>query len=169
MSLEMQQPKTSPLQNAIMISSIIGSILSDYDNTLAKERKKPILVLRARVKKFMFTRSRSNRKEFLEAINCADIAWRTSMSHFAKYKLQIDAVSTVVKLHNLYEGPMSKYANIHEKQIEAFSRDIENEITLKIEMDSYEVADFLLDELSKFSGVKRIELQRIKLQGSIFE
>ena len=54
---------------------------------------------------------------------------------------------------------MSKYANIHEKQIEAFSRDMEKEITLKIEMDSYEVADFLLDELSKFSGVQRIKLK----------
>ncbi len=151
--------KTSPLQNAIMLSSIIGSILSDYDNALAKERKKPILVLRARIKKFMFARSRSNHREFLEALKCADNAWRTSMSYFTKYKLQIDAVATVVKLHNLYEESLSRYANIHEKQIEAFARDMEKEITLKIEMDSYKVADYLLDELSKFSGVQRIKLK----------
>lgn len=86
------------------------------------------------------------------------------MSHFAKYKLQIDAVSTIVKLHNLYEEPMSKYANIHEKQIEAFSRDMEKEITLKVEMDSYKVADYLLDELSKCTGVERVKIKRITIE-----
>jgi hypothetical protein len=143
-----------------MLSSIIGSLLSNYDNSLAKERKKPILVLRARIKKLMFARSRSNNKEFLEALKCADSAWRSSMSYFVKDKLQIDAVATVVKLHNLYEEPLSKYANINEKQIEAFARDMEKEITLKIEMDSYRVAEYLLDELSKFSGIERIKFKQ---------
>ena len=98
MSFDTSSFKTSPLQNAIMISSIIGSILSGYDNLVAKERKRPILVLRARIKKFMFVRSRSNTKVFLEAIKCADTAWQTSMTHFAKNKLQRLADAMLITL-----------------------------------------------------------------------
>jgi hypothetical protein len=147
---------TTPLQNAMMLSSIIGSILSNYDPKVARDRQKPILILRERFKKFMYVRSRSNKKEFLEAVEFADIAWKNSISHFVQQKLTIEAVSTIVRLYDLYEEPLTKYANVRVKQIEAYAAGITNDTTLEYEMNSYEVADYIIEQLATFSSVRRV-------------
>lgn len=147
---------TTPLQNAIMLSSIIGSILSSYDPKVARDRAKPIQILRARFKKFMFVRSRSNQKEFLEAIKYADTAWRNSINYFAEQKLKIEAISTIVRLYDLYEEPLTKYANVRAKQIEAYAAGVTDETTLEHETNSYEVADYITEQLAIFSGARRV-------------
>jgi len=150
---------TTQLQNAIMISSIIGSIMSNYDPAIAADRKKPINEIRRRIKKFMFKRSRSNKKELNEAISIADNAWKNCINHFAEQNIKIDAVSTVVRLYDLYADAMSKHANIHDKQMEAYALDA---YTGDIEMTSYEVSDYILDELSTYTGVKRRKLNLLQ-------
>ncbi len=147
---------TTPLQNAMMLSSIIGSILSNYNPAVAKERAKPIQELRARLKKFMYVRSRSNQKEFLEAIKYADTAWRNSINYFAAQNLKIEAISTIVRLYDLYEEPLTKYANVRAKQIDAYAAGITDDTTLEHETNSYEVADYIIEQLATFSGVKRV-------------
>ncbi|MCX6076040.1 MAG: hypothetical protein NTW78_04045 [Campylobacterales bacterium] len=147
---------TTPLQNAMMLSSIIGSIMANYDPTKAKERLRPITELKARLKKFMWTRSRSNKNEFFEAIQFADRAWQKSINHFADKKLSIEAISTIVRLYDLYEEPLTKYANIRSKQIEAFARGVTDATSLQHEMNSYEVADYIIEQLSVFTGIKRV-------------
>jgi len=152
---------TTPLQNAIIISSVIGSLMSNYDVTLAADRKKPINEIRRRIKKFMFKRSRSNAKEFHEAIKLSDIAWRNSVNHFAEKNLKIDAVSTVIRLYDLYADVMSRYANIHDKQMEAYAygSSLQN---VDIEQASYEVSDYIIEQLSVFTGIKRKRLNLLK-------
>ena len=160
---------TTPLQHAIIISSIIGSIMSHYDPALAADRKNPINEIRRRIKKYMFTRSRSNKKEFLEAVKYSDIVWRTSVNHFAKHNIKIDAVSTVIRLYDLYAHPLSRYANINEKQMEAYAYKSmldDNDI----EQSSYEVSDFILDQLATYTGIKRKKLnllQRVKNESKV--
>ena len=153
------ETKTTPLQNAIMISSIIGSIMSNYDPRVAADRKKPINEIRRRIKKFMYKRSRSNVKEFHEAIAVSDAAWKNCINHFIEQNIKIDAVSTVVRLYDLYADAMSKHANIHDKQMEAYALDA---YTGAIEMTSYEVSDYILDELSVVTGVKRRKLNLLQ-------
>lgn len=147
---------TTPLQNAIMLSSIIGSILSNYDPRESSDRRKPILELRARFKKFMFVRSASNKKEFLEALRFADAAWKKAIDHFVKYKLTIEAVSTIIRLYDLYEEPLTKYANVRAKQIDAYAAGIIEKTTLELEQNSYEVADYITECLAEFSGIRRV-------------
>lgn len=147
---------TTPLQNAMMLSSIIGSILSNYDPKVVRDRAKPIVTLRARFKKFMYVRSRSNTKEFLEAVKFADIAWQNSINHFVKQKLTIEAVSTIVRLYDLYEEPLTRYANVRAKQIDAYAAGITEDTTLQHETNSYEVADYIIEQLAAFSGVRRV-------------
>ena len=142
-----------------MISSIIGSIMSNYDPRVAADRKKPINEIRRRIKKFMYKRSRTNAKEFDEAIILANTVWKKSVNHFINKNMQIDAVSTVIRLYDLYEDAMSKHANIHDKQMEAYALDA---YTGDIEMTSYEVSDYILDELSTVTGVKRRKLNLLQ-------
>ena len=150
---------TTPLQNAIIISSIIGSIMSHYDPALAADRKKPINEIRRRIKKFMFSRSRSSAKEFHEAIAVANAAWENAVNHFADKNIKIDAVSTVIRLYDLYADAMSRYANIHEKQMERYAN---GAYSGEIELTSYEVSDYILDQLSEVTGVKRRRLNLLK-------
>ena len=150
------QEKTTSLQNAIMLATIIGSIMSNYDPAKQYDRKKPILVLRARLKKFMYQRSRSNQQEFLKAVMCADAAWRNAVNYFAEQKLAIETVSTIVRLYDLYAEPLSKFANIHDKQIEAFATNMSENATLELEQNSYEVSDYILNELAVFTGIQRV-------------
>jgi len=150
---------TTPLQNAIMISSIIGSIMSNYDPRVAADRKKPINEIRRRIKKFMYKRSRTNAKEYDEATMLANTVWKKSVNHFIDKQMKIDAVSTVIRLYDLYEDVVSKYANIHNKQMEAYAY---GAYSGDIELTSYEVSDYILDELSSITGVKRRKLNLLQ-------
>lgn len=158
---------TTPLQNAMILGSIIGSILDGYNPAVAKERATPIQILRARLKKFMYTRSRSNKKEFLESVRLAHTAWSNSIDYFAEQKLSIEAISTIVRLYDLYEEPLTKYANVRAKQIDAYAAGITEDTTLEHETNSYEVADYIIEQLAVFSGVRRVSkfkkvIQKVK-------
>jgi len=148
---------TTPLQEAIILSSIIGSLMSNYDPKLASERLKPIEVIRARIKKFMYQRARTNAKEFREALIYADRAWQKSIDHFAEHNYKIESVSTIIRLYDLYSKPLSRFVNLHEKQMEAFSMHQSKDVTVEIEQQSYEVSDFMLSELAVFTGVERVD------------
>lgn len=149
--------KTTPLQNAIMLASIIGSLLAIYDADM-RNSKKTVQILRARLKKFMFSRSRSNKREFLLAAKYSDFVWQSWINFFAEKKPTIEVVTTIGFLYSQYDVQLNRYANINDKQIEAFANGVEDKLSLSLEQKSYEVADFLLDELAKFTGIKRKDL-----------
>jgi len=153
------QSKTTRLQNAIILSSIIGTILGNYDPKNRYDRHKAINTLRRRIAKFMFKRSRSNRKEFVQAIAYADKVWRDAVTHFEKQNLSIEAISTVIRLYDLYADVLSKYANINEKQVEAYAMSATG-VSVDIEMTSYKVSDYILELLSDITGVKRVNKLR---------
>lgn len=127
-----------------------------FGYAVARERTKSIQELRARFKKFMYVRSRTNKKEFLEAIKYADEAWRKMVEHFMEQKLAIEAVSTIIRLYDLYEEPLTKYANVRAKQIDAYAMGISEDTTLQLETNSYDVADYLIEQLAVFSGIRRV-------------
>jgi hypothetical protein len=152
--------KTTPLQNAIIVASIIGSIMAHYDPRLAADRKKPIDTIRKRVKKFLFRRSRISAKEFIECCAIADEAWQETVNHFVEKKISIDAVSTVIRLYWLYADALSKYANINDKQMEAYAYG--GNINQEIEHASYEVSDYILDKLAHTTGIHRKKLNLLQ-------
>jgi hypothetical protein len=145
--------KTTNLQNAIMLSSILGTLLSHYDVKNPKENKKPIQVLRSRLKKFLFKRNRSNPKLYKEAILLANDIWSAAFEYFKDDKTPIELVSTIIRLYDVYEEELSKFANIHNKQIEQFA--LSNNVTRDCELNSYKVADYLIDKLSVHTDKKR--------------
>lgn len=158
--------KTNQTQNAIMLASIMGTLLSAYDRG-SRVPRKAVQTLRARLKKFMYSRSRRDKKKFLSAIKYSDIAWQGMISHFAKQKLETEVISTIICLYSLYAEQLSRYANVNEKQIDALVVGVVNNIAGSTEKNSYEVANFLLDEIGKFTGIKPKKLDLLaKAQAS---
>ena len=107
----------------------------------------------------MYSRNRSNRKDFLIAIAIVDDVWQQTIHHFCNSKIRIDIMAIIIKLHNLYEKQLSKYANVHQKQMDAFERSQEMIDNLEIELHSYELADYIFDTLSDITGIKRVILE----------
>lgn len=147
--------KTSPIQNAIIAASIMGNLLSFYDHRIKQERTKSSELLRSRVRKFLATKSKTNKNEFLKALSYSNFAWQKMIDVFVKNKTPIELATAVMRVYGLYSEQLNKYANINEKHMDSFASEMIGEITLEIEQSSYVVVDFLLDELAKFTGVKR--------------
>lgn len=125
------------LQIAIVYSSIIGSMLNEFEKT-----KKPVEDMKRQVKKFMFRRSRTNRKEFYAAIEVGTNVWQRAIDHFAEQELKIDAFSTIVALWSSNADIFSRFVNLTEKRIEKFSMLNDNDI-LDAELSGYKVAEYL--------------------------
>jgi len=153
---------TTPLHNAIILSSILGSLLSEYDVKNPKENIKPIQILRKRLRKFMSSRGRTNYKIFLESVKIGDEVWKKSVDHFASKNMKLEVISTFVRLYDLYEDELSRFASIHNKQVEAFAIHQTSSLSKEIEHSSYDVADYMLNELSVFTGKKRRKLNLLE-------
>jgi len=153
---------TTPLHNAIIITSFIRSLLSSYDAKDRKENIKPIQILRQRCKKFMTSRSRTNYKVLSESVKIGDAVWQDTINHFANKNLKIEVISTVVRLYDLYEEELGKYASIHSKQIEALAIHQTDVTTKDIEHTSYIIADYMLERLSAFTGKHRRKLNLLQ-------
>lgn len=153
--------KTTPLQNAIIAASIIGSILGMYDHRIAKERTRAVGVLQSRIKKFLFSRSRTNKKEFNEAVEIADAAWGKTIKFFHAQKLQMETVTAIVEIYELYDKELARFVNIHEKQMDNYTIGADEDVPLEIEKSSRVVIGFMLDEISKATQVKRRSLNLI--------
>ena len=145
---------TTNLQNAIISGSIIGSLLANYDH---KECRGALAKIRKDIKKMMFRRSRTNEKEFREAIAIADKAWRDTVNHFAKLdkKMEIEALTSVSWLYNLYAKPLERFANISQKKMELATMKISEATQLHHEQNSYETIDYLIERLAESTGIKR--------------
>lgn len=78
---------------------------------------------------------------------------------FVKNKTPIELATAVMRVYGLYSEQLSKYANINEKQMDIFALGMIGEITLEIEQSSFVVVDFLLDELAKFTEIRRKKLR----------
>lgn len=138
------------LQKAIIISSMIGSILANYDPRKKAERGKGLVILRKRLKKMMMQRSKSNRKEFIEAIQVGDKVWRDAVNHFSDKNISIEAVSITIRLYHLYSTQLQRFANIGDRQIDAFA--MGGNGTEGHEKNSFIVADYILKALAPFTG-----------------
>ena len=146
------------LQQAIAVGSMIGSILSEYKG---KDNTGPVQELKRVIKRMMFRRSRTNAKEFRQAISIADVVWRDAVNHFADKGISIEAISTVVALHNLYAEPLAKFADITQNRIDAYAITSTGE-HVEHEQNSYMVSDYIIDRLAEYTGVVRRDLSAMK-------
>mgnify|MGYP006883057660 CR=1 FL=1 len=143
---------TTPLQNAIIATSSIGSLLSSYN---PNDTNKNIKQVRRDTKKLMMSRSKTNPKEFKEAIAIADKAWRDTINHFCEVeeKMEIEALYATMTVFNLYEAPLKRFANITNKKIENIM--FNTDTTYKHQVNSEKAMNYYLDLLAESTGVHR--------------
>lgn len=139
------------LQTAIIYASAIGSILNEWS---AKESTRAILDLRGQIKKFMYKRSRSNQKEFLEAIKIGDKAWTATIDQFKDSDIKIEAASTIIALWSAQADSMARFANLTQKRVDRFAMMLDGSNSLEVEQNAYTVADALIENINKEIGCK---------------
>jgi hypothetical protein len=106
------------LVKALVFASYMRSILDSWS---VNERSNALHELRRVVKKFMDSRKRTNAKDYALSIAIGNIAWANSINHFKVERIMIEGTITVIRLHSLCEDPLTKYGNINEKRINAFT------------------------------------------------
>lgn len=153
------------IQKSIIGTSLMHTLFQEYK---AGELAKSGELVRKRVAKYMKSRAKTNQKDFVNAIACSDSAWRTTVLHFAKENVRIEAKSTIRAAYNYFEEELSKYANIREEHIEKFL--IVGTDDAEAEHNSQMVIDFLVECLGmeKKKSVLKTRLDIIK-QNRILE
>ena len=125
------------LQTAIIYASMLDSILAEFEKS-----PQAIMDLKRQVKKFMFKRSRTNKKEFREAILLGHKLWKDSIDHHAEKEMKIDSFALIVALWSSQAELLKKFVNLTERRIERFSLINDNEL-LGAELDAYKVAEYI--------------------------
>jgi len=125
------------LQIAIIYSSMLGSILNEYDKS-----PKAIMDLKRQVKKFLYKRARSNQKEFTEAIRIGQKVWVDAINKFAEDEIKIDSFAIIIALWSSEAKTLTKFVNLSEKRMEKFSMANSSDL-LSPELDAYRVAGFI--------------------------
>lgn len=151
-----QKIKLSKVQNAIILSSLIGAIISQYDKKQIEDT--PALKdIDDRINIFLEREREKNFSDSLVAIGITDNIWGKMVSKFIGKAYGVSAKYTIILLQSYYARDLNVYANLNEKQFmnlslleEADEEDIE-----EVERHSSEVADFIIDELSVYTSIKR--------------
>lgn len=131
------------IQTAIIYSSMLGSILNEFEKS-----PKAIMDLKMQVKKFMFKRSRTNKKKFIEAIHEGQKVWNDAINHYAKQNMKIDSFAIIVALWSSQSELLSKFVNLTQKRIDRFSLINDSEL-LEAELDAYAVASYINNTVNK--------------------
>ena len=125
------------IQTAIIYASMLDSIIAEF------EKSHPaIMDLKSQVKKLMFKRSRTNKKEFHEAILLGHKLWKDAIDHHAEKEMKIDSFALIVALWSSQAELLKKFVNLTERRIERFSLINDNEL-LGAELDAYKVAAYI--------------------------
>lgn len=133
------------LHKAIIYASMFGSILSEFDKS-----PKAIMDIRVQVKKFMYKRSRTNRKEYVEAVTIGHKVWSDAINYYAEKNLKIDSFALVVALWSDQAELLARFVNLTQKRMDRFSLINDNDL-LDAELDAYEVADYINKLIEKES------------------
>jgi len=149
---------TSGLQNAIILSLLFKIFLSNYDVRIPSDRRKPINILRGKIRKFTISRQTKNQKDYDVAEKIVLLIWEDIKQYFLVENTTIEIVTTVSALYPLYEEPMTKYANIRDKDILRFANNSINLVEFSHEKNSFDAVDFILKKMSVFTGVKPLSL-----------
>ena len=130
------------IQRSIAGVSLMHTLFQEYK---AGELHSSGEIIRKRTAKYMRQRSKTNRKEFIDAIMATDKAWKETIAHFVKDHVKIEAKSTIRAIYNYFEEEISKYANIRAEHIEKFL--IIGTSDAEAEHNSDMVVDYLVERL----------------------
>lgn len=166
-------------QKAIILTSMIGTILSEYDDT---ESTKAVQELKFVCQRFMFSQSGTVQlpfkgmriidakkyKNFLHSVMIGDRIWKNALDRYAKQSITIEAVSIVTAL---YEFDKNVLTHISNRKMDAFKMEAKdgNEDCKRA---GYVIGGFLRELLAKEMGIKingRLMALKNKVENGIID
>ncbi|NOQ31760.1 MAG: hypothetical protein GQ570_11620 [Helicobacteraceae bacterium] len=145
----------TPLQNAVIASSMIGSLLSNYSDE-DKKKYPPIGRMDKHINKFLKNSARLHLDKYVEAVNLADTAWRSAVNYFADKSYSIEAISTIIQIQYLFEKPLLKNAKLTSKMFEELATFESDLTTVDLARDSKIIVDYIIDKMPQ-TGIKKKE------------
>jgi len=120
-------------QQAIILVSIIGTILSEYDDG---EASASVATLKHDCKRFMTVQSGTKslpfigvrvvdlkkHENFLKSVRIGDEIWRKSIDRYAKQSVVIEATHLIRAVYDFNPSALEKHAHISKRKIDALSR-----------------------------------------------
>lgn len=143
------------IEQAIAIASTIGTLLDMYTD----RQSGAIQEVRRVQTRFMRQRAKTNRKEFIRAVTVADQVWRDTIVRFENEKRPIELLTSCMRLYDVYEHELSKYALITQKRMEKMLINVAEHTSEEIEKSSFDVIDFLINQYFPYTGKRRMTLK----------
>lgn len=117
-------------QQAIILTSIIGSILDEYQD---KESVGVISILKHDCKRFMMSQSGTKflpfvgarivnhklHEQFIRTVMIGDRIWKKTIDRYAKQGITIEATALIKAVFDFSPELMAKYVHISQKKIDA--------------------------------------------------
>lgn len=153
------------IQQAIILVSIIGTIMDEYRNE--DELTAPVRTLKFTCKRFMDQQSGvkfipfrgmkvtdSNKyKRYMTTIKIGDRIWQRALDRYAKQKLTIEAVSMIKALYDFAPDVLAKHAHISNRKITDYLYE-SKEGDDKFKTQGAVIGGYLTELLAEEMGVK---------------
>lgn len=167
-------------QQAIILTSIIGTILKEYDD---KEKSKAVSDLQFDCMRFMSSQSGTkflpfigtkvvdNKKHanFIKTVHIGDTIWKKSIDRYAKQSITIEATALIQAVYDFNPQALKKYVHISEKKIKRLT-DGATEGDEKLKLNGTIIGGYLTELLSEAMGQKvngRLKALRAKVERKI--
>lgn len=153
------------LQQAIVLVSIIGTILDEYQE---KDELTPaVCTLKSTCTRFMNLQSgvkvipfngakivdHGKYKRFMQTIKIGESIWRKALDRYAKQKLSIEAVSMIKALYDFTPEILAKHAHISHKKITDYLNE-SKEGDAKLKTQGAVIGGYLTELLAAEMGIK---------------
>lgn len=171
------------LQQAIILVSIIGTILDEYRD--ASELTAPVRAMKFTCKRFMDGESGVkiipyhgakivNKKKFLNytsTIKIGDSIWQKSLDRYAKMGITIEAVSLIKAVYDFAPEVLAKHAHISHKKITDYLNESKDG-DVQCKTQGTVVGGYLVELLAAEMGIKingRLSALKNKVMNDIKE
>jgi len=167
-------------QQTIILVSVIGTILSEYDGS---ESTKAVRELKFVCERFMKTQSGvkvipfvgvrivdpKKHKQFFDTVMIGDTIWRKALDRYAKQNITIEATALIRAVFNFAPELLSKNANISKKRIDALCNGaVDGDESHK--RQGCVIGGYLVELLNKEMGIKingRLGALRAKVENDL--
>ena len=168
------------VQQSIVLVSIIGTILSEYDDG---ESSVAVATLKHDCKRFMNAQSgtkslpfigvrvvdHKKHENFLKSVRIGDEIWRKSIDRYAKQKVVIEATHLIRAVYDFNPSALEKHAHISKRKIDSLSRGaVDGNDEHK--RNGAVIGGYLAELLSGYIGIKvngRLRALRSKIENDL--
>lgn len=169
------------IQRAIILVSIIGTILDEYRNQ--DELSAPVRALKFACKRFMINQSGMREipfigkkitdarkyQQFAKTVMIGDKIWQKAIDRYASQSITIEATSLIRALYDFAPDLLAKYAHISSKKINDYMAEaIDGDE--KCKRDGAVIGGYLTELLAEEMGIKingRLRALRMKVQREV--